>query len=299
MVTMLALHGDRPLVYAGARSSRDVWNLAVAVSPLVRQNVAARIPEKQVNLIPYGIHCPSDAELSNRTDWGTPIRLLYVGQLLNKYKGIFLLPRIVRGCLEQGQAVMLTVIGDGLDRLELEKLFAAEGVEHLVIMAGKLPNKEVYQAMQSHHLLLTPSWVEGFPLVLLEAQANGCVPVASLLPGITEVSIANGESGLLSPPGDSAAFVRQIVALADPMNWRSFSQAGIVRARTLFSVETMGERYHTLLQEMADGAFPLAQPRSRRLARLLRNFSWRSIVPSGPLADAHRLRSYFSVTSLG
>ena len=83
------------------------------------------------------------------------------------------------------------------DRLELEQLIVAEGLGHLVEMRGSQPIEAVYQAMQAHHVLLLPSIFEGFPLVIVEAQANGCVPVASHLAGITDMAIEDGVSGLL------------------------------------------------------------------------------------------------------
>lgn len=294
MLALVVLHNDKPAVYQGAAVHGDAWNIAVAVSPRVQQMAAARLPGKQVRLIPNGVRCPTAAELAQRAAWSMPQRLLYVGRLVDRHKGVFHLPGILRGCLAQGQAVTLTVVGDGQDRLELERRFAAEGVAERVEMVGVLPNAVVYAAMQAHHVLLLPSHYEGDSLVLKEALANGCVPVASRLPGTTEAVVRDGVDGLLAAPGESRAFSSQVAALADPLRWRAFSQAGIAHAQARFATAVMGRQYDSLLRELAAGGVPLTQPRHRSYWQHLGYYGWRSFVPSGPLARYRQLRARFS-----
>jgi glycosyltransferase involved in cell wall biosynthesis len=54
------------------------------------------------------------------------------------------------------------------------------------------------------HLVVSTSWHEGTPLALLEAQAAGVPIVATAVGGVPEI-VANGEDGLLVPPGDVRA----------------------------------------------------------------------------------------------
>jgi glycosyltransferase involved in cell wall biosynthesis len=204
---------------------------------------------------------------------------LYVGRLKNAQKGICLLPGIVRECIQQQLPVTLTIIGDGTDREALEHAIAAEGVAHLIELRGAQPTANVYQAMQTHHVLLLPSNFEGLPLVLLEAQANGCVPIASRLPGITDAALEEGVSGLLAPPGDATAFAREVATLAEPGRWQTFSQAAIRRARGNYSTEIMGEHYHLLLGELAADATRLAQVRGRPDS-LHSLFKWQDFIPT-------------------
>ncbi len=285
MLRCVVLHNDAAGIYRLAAVNRDVWDAAVAVSPGVQQEATARFPRKQIRYIPYGIPCPTDAQLAQRATWSSPLRLLYVGRLKDAQKGIYLLPSIVRECIQQQLPVTLTIIGDGADREALEHEIAAKGVAHLVELRGAQSTANVYQTMQAHHVLLLPSNFEGLPLVLLEAQANGCVPLASHLPGITDAAIEEGVSGLLAPPGDATAFARQIATLAEPGRWQTFSQAAIRRAREHFSTEIMGERYHFLLGELAADAARLAQVRGRPDS-LNALFRWQDFIPS----RLHRLR---------
>lgn len=290
MLAVAALRNDRPGVYQGAAVYGDAWNMIVAISPQVQQAAATRFPGKQVRLIPNGVRRPTAAELAQRAVWSMPLRLLYVGRLVDEQKGIFQLPGILRDCLAQELAVTLTVIGDGQDRQELARRFAAAGVAERVEMVGSVSHADVYAAMQAHHVLLLPSYYEGDPNVLKEALVNGCVPVASRLPGITDAVVRDGVDGLLAAPDDSRAFARQVAALAEPLRWRAFSQAGIARAQADFSPEVMGERYDALLRELAAGGAPLAQSRRRGCWQRLARYGWRDYLPPGLLSGSRRLR---------
>jgi glycosyltransferase involved in cell wall biosynthesis len=298
MLALAVLQNDRPGVYQGASVHGDAWNIVVAVSPQVQRMAATRLPGKQVRLIPNGVRCPTAAELAQRAAWSTPLRLLFVGRLVDRHKGIYQLPGILRHCLAQDQAVTLTVVGDGQDRLGLERRFADEGVAERVEMVGALPNETVYAAMQAHHILLLPSHFEGDPMVLKEALANGCVPVASRLPGITDAVVRESVDALLAAPGDSLAFANQIAALADPLRWRTFSEAGIAHARAHLATAVMGRQYDSLLRELAAGGAPLAQPRHHGRWQRLGRYGWRDFVPSGPLDSFRRLRARFRRTVL-
>jgi len=99
--------------------------------------------------------------------------------------------------------------------------------------------------------------------VLLETQANGCVPVASRLPGVTDFTIEEGVTGLLAEVENPDSFAEQIVTLADPERWHRFSRAGVARTRRLFSLEEMEREYGELLKELHQGIYALSTLRSR------------------------------------
>lgn len=72
---------------------------------------------------------------------------------------------------KQMESAVLLFIGDGTLRKDLEELAKTLDVADSVIFMGKCSDTErYYQAMD---VLVLPSLLEGFPLVLLEAQCNG------------------------------------------------------------------------------------------------------------------------------
>jgi len=263
---VMIFHGGWPRLYELARKERESWNVAVGVGPDSFAGATAALPGRPVFGITNGVELPDLTQIATRRDWELPLRLLFVGRLVDPHKGIFRLPRILQACRQRGLPVHLTVIGDGPDRRHLMESFAAAGLgDESVHMAGAYQPEQIAAAARDHHLFVFPTNTEGMPLALLEAQANGCVPVTTYLSGVTDVAVEQNVSGRLVAPGDIAGFADQIAAMMDPETWRRHSLAGIERTRMEFSVKAMGTQYLDLIQELAAGRYPKA--RSSGLSR--------------------------------
>lgn len=101
-------------------------------------------------------------------------------------------------------AAQLTIVGQGYERSNLERLCAELGISHAVRFAGTLPNEQVLKEMAKTHFFVMPSHPEGFGIVYLEAMANGCITIGTKGEGITDL-IVSGENGFLVPPDDPEA----------------------------------------------------------------------------------------------
>ena len=268
--------GDREHVYEPAVRTSRLWNVAVTISPGLNREVERRVPGRPVRMLTHGIDLPDPALVANRTTLGSPLRLISVGRLFGR-KNVLVMPPILAGCGRRGLDVALTIVGEGPDRGPLEALAREAGVMDRITFRSIPTQAELYQAFREHHgLLWTAGQGEGLGLVLLEAQANGCVPVATKLPGISDYAVEEGVTGLLAPEGDAAVFAHQIMALSDPNRWRSLSAAGIERTQRLFSREVMAGELATLLEQIRAGGFPT--PAARRTASR-QWLGWRSHVP--------------------
>ena len=65
-----------------------------------------------------------------------------------------------------------------------------------VIFCGALPRKEVFKYYESSHILILFSKSEGFPKVLMEAGAYGCVPILTNINQLNNV-IKNNVNGFI------------------------------------------------------------------------------------------------------
>ncbi|MEL6337622.1 MAG: glycosyltransferase [Pseudomonadota bacterium] len=153
---------------------------------------------------------PGDAGQRLGTPASTPLRVLTVammrpGDKLESYR------RLARGLRRLEQPSVLTVIGDGPLRAEVEALFAPfPRFGHQVVWLGALEPPAVRRAMAEADLLVWPGVGEGVGLVWLEAQAAGLPVVAEDGPAARDVVRA----GQLAAPGDPRALAAAIALAA-------------------------------------------------------------------------------------
>ena len=100
----------------------------------------------------------------------------HVGRLEREKNQQFLIEIFAEIHMEINHAILL-MVGDGSLREDLEKIVWKLGIVDSVIFVGKKADTEsYYQAMD---VFVLPSLLEGFPLVLLEAQCSGLECICS------------------------------------------------------------------------------------------------------------------------
>jgi glycosyltransferase involved in cell wall biosynthesis len=111
---------------------------------------------------------------------------------------------VALGALARVPEARLVIIGDGPERVRLERFAEAEGVVGRVEFLGSLPRDETLRyAAGARAALLSSSW-ENLPHSAVEALAMGTPVVATAVGGVSEV-VHDGENGLLVPPGSPEA----------------------------------------------------------------------------------------------
>ncbi len=274
------LHNTFDEIFAVGCSNENKWNVLVAVSPLVAEVAARRVPRRAVVTIPNGVRIPSEAIIRERRPLDKALRLTYLGRLEHQQKGVLLMPGILEGCLRRGIDCSLEIVGDGPDRGLLEDQLQQRGLEGRYRLRGPVDGDDVYGLLLQSHMLLLPSFFEGLPLALLEAQACGCVPVASLLTGCTNYAVQSGSDGVLVRPGAIDAFVDAIATLYEnPSRWHAMSAEAHNTARRRFSIDAMGAAYQDLMADLFAGQYP--RPAIRRSVPCdMSLFSWRDSIPA-------------------
>ena len=133
--------------------------------------------------------------------------------------------------------VHLLVAGGGELLDDFRAQAARLGVAERVHFLGAVPHSRLPAVLRAADLLLlTTEPPESFGIVLIEAMAAGLPTVATEYPGVRAV-VDEGETGLLVPPGDSAAVaeaVRRLVE-AGPSGRAAMGAAGRERAERLWS----------------------------------------------------------------
>jgi glycosyltransferase involved in cell wall biosynthesis len=142
--------------------------------------------------------------------------------------------------------VTLDIAGDGPARAEVAALFAAFGsrVRFHGLVADRARLARLYADAD---LLVWPAVNEAFGMVFLEAALQGCPALAGAAGGVPGV-VRHGETGVLVPDRDAAAFARALAALCgDPTPLGRMGAAARRFARQERSLEGAAARLHAVL----------------------------------------------------
>jgi glycosyltransferase involved in cell wall biosynthesis len=118
----------------------------------------------------------------------------------------------------------------------------------------------VLELLARADVFLLPSSFEGLPVSLLEAMAQGAVPVVSAVRSGVRELVRDGENGFLVPVGDVACFAERLALLARaPEKLACMSSAARATiASGPYTVSAMCDAYVALFERVA--ATPFARP---------------------------------------
>ena len=95
---------------------------------------------------------------------------------------------------------------------ELEALTRDLGIGERVTFTGRLDETATLKAIARSDILVLASFMEGLPVVLMEAMALGVPVIASRVAGIPEL-VEHGKTGLLFDPANWAQLERAVERL--------------------------------------------------------------------------------------
>jgi alpha-maltose-1-phosphate synthase len=182
----------------------------------------------------------------------------FVGRV-TRQKG---LPVLLRAAEQLDPAAQLVLCAGQADTPDLAAE-VARLAEHLratrpgiIWIPGMLAKREVIQILSNATVFACPSLYEPLGIVNLEAMACGTAVAGSRVGGIPEV-VADGRTGLLTPPGDPGALAAALNALiGDPVRAAALGRAGRERAVAEFSWAQIAAQTAELYATLAGAAAP-------------------------------------------
>lgn len=201
----------------------------ITVSEHSRQElVEAGVAPDRVHVVLNGVERPPVGRRDPDLWPGSGLRLLSLSRLEARKRPALAIETLVE-LRRRGVAATLVVAGDGPQRDELAGLAAAAGIEGSVRFAGRVEEQRKWQLYDSAEVLLFGSTLEGFGLVVAEAQSRG-LPVVAAAGTATSEAMAAGRSGLLVSP-HAAVFADAVSELADPVRREAMARAAAEFAR--------------------------------------------------------------------
>ena len=212
-------------------------NIVLPVSHAWRRAVEALGMHGRFHVVPNVVDTELFRPSGRKRERHPSLRLLSVGHMDERAKGIDLLLRAVARLRSRGTAVELDLVGDGEGREEYEALARTLGVSDAVRFQGLLPKERVAALMRGADLFVLASRFENSPCVLIEATAAGLPVVATEVGGVAELVTA--DTGVLAPPEDADAFADAIERAASALD--TFDADAMSRAAaSRFSIDAVG-----------------------------------------------------------
>lgn len=177
------------------------------------------------------------------------IRIISVGRL-HVEKGYPVLINAFADALKALPDMELVLLGDGPYRNELEAYVREKGIMEKVIFRGAVPEQTVLEEMVKADIFALSSFMEGIPIVLMEAMILEIPVIAPRLAGIPELVI-DKENGLLFDPAHASQMAEHIIELAQNKEKRTrYGAAGKQKVLVEFTiekgVENLWQRFLTL-----------------------------------------------------
>jgi glycosyltransferase involved in cell wall biosynthesis len=192
----------------------------ISVGDFVKERlISFGIPSDRIIKFP-SMNPPELEDLARRSSAskrkeGGPIRILFVGWLVNRIKGADILVKAFRRAFRENGNLELIIVGEGPDRKGLEEISKDLPVSFM----GELDYPELIELVAGSDILALTSHEEANPRVILEAYRMSVPVIATEVGGVPE-EVTDGVTGLLVKDGDIDALANSILRLASDQEMR-------------------------------------------------------------------------------
>lgn len=207
---------------------------------------------KGIELIPNKINALKELEKHLGFTLGNRKLLLTVGRMIKRKGHEWFINEVLPKVKSD---VMYLIIGDGAEFQKINKAVENSPLKNVIYLTGRQPDQILEDAYVAADLFIMPNIkvvgdMEGFGVVLLEANIRLTPAIASDLEGIRDV-ITNGKNGFRIEVGNSTAFAGKIdEVLHGAINELSISSRTFVEQQ--FSWDHVGRDYIHFLRKIAD-----------------------------------------------
>jgi glycosyltransferase involved in cell wall biosynthesis len=190
-----------------------------------------------------GIMTPPDVSPKETDD--RPLSVIYVGRGTSE-KRVHIILSIARACQDAGLPVKFTFVGD------LSNLFKGRLPANCKATGNLNDPVELDHYYRAADVLMLTSSEEGFPMVVMEAMARGCIILSTPVGELPEHIMSNETGFLFSSITDEKTIEQEGVIwikylISHPDMCRSMSSKCILYARKHFGIDQFEQEYRALL----------------------------------------------------
>jgi glycogen synthase len=216
------------------------------------------IPIDRISVIPNGIDLQEIDSYRTRPNISPQPRILLSVGRLEANKGFHVLARALGLLLQRAPDAdwRWVLVGDGPFRAEIERAGHTAGLVagSRMMLAGRVPEKELHGWYEAADLFVHPTLYEGSSLVTLEAMAHARPVIATRAGGLPD-KVSHGENGWLIDPDrpDQLADALAAALQSPPETLAAMGQASRARVQRDFSWPVIAGHMLDLFRSLRDG----------------------------------------------
>lgn len=204
------IHFGQEELYRQYASVREYIDLYIGVSrDIIEGLIRNGIDKNRTEHMTCPVDCDITLERSYTTSSQMPIRLGFAGRVNAKQKRMDLVPQLIEALGQLGVNYYFEIAGEGDYVEKLNKYIEGNRLENRIRLVGKLDREEIGVFWRDKDLCISLSDYEGRSLSVMEAMANGAVPIVTATSGVRE-DIADGETGYIVGIRDIGAVAQKI-----------------------------------------------------------------------------------------
>lgn len=245
-------HTDQGYYYDLLQHYEPILTLILAVSEEIADRLRQLLPHRSddIRVRPYGVAVPTHLKRT-WSKHGQPLRITYAGRIVEEQKRVLDLPRLAERLDQKGVDFALHIYGTGDTEPLLQAAIARlpASTQGRIHLEGRARTDSMNAVWAKSDIAVLMSEFEGTSISMLEAMAQGCVPVVTRVSG-TRQAILDGLTGLTIPIGDVEAMASGIAALAmDRAQVESMGRAAHAHVRDQFGLQSYTAWFADLIDE--------------------------------------------------
>ena len=246
------LHGDYDYYYDLAVKHEQAIDEYITVSPVIRRELAKRLPQRIKDIKYLRFPVPYAEAISGKTN--QVLKLIFCARdLTDTNKRFDLLPKVNQILKENNCKVHWTIVGGGATFEEVARQMNQYEYLHYY---PYLPNQDLLLQMAEQDLLILPSVLEGFPVVVVEAMKAGVLPLISNWQNATVELVKDGETGFYLDISDYKGYAERIIFLdRERVLLKSMALQCAAQANKLFNPELNTQAIESVMLRSYNKAF--------------------------------------------
>lgn len=208
------IHGGCEANYIGYSELDKYIDLYIGVSRDIQEALLKRgIEPTKVLHMTCPVNCDKELVREYTTNPMNPIQLGYAGRVEYSQKRMDLLLKLIDSLESKKVDYVLKIAGEGSALDDIRRFIEERKLNNKIICLGKIDRSRIPDFWKTKDVCINVADFEGRSISIMEAMANGAVPVVTATSGVRE-DIKDGENGYIIDIGDYEEMADRIFELS-------------------------------------------------------------------------------------